>query len=417
MAHYPTIFISDVHLGTRGCRAELLTHFLRENSCDTLYLVGDIFDGWQIKRSWHWPSSQNEVVHQILKKARKGTRVVFIPGNHDEVMRSFPGIHFGGIEVKDQDTFTSRNGKKYLVTHGDQFDTVIAHAKWLAYLGDRAYGALIWLNPKINRLMRLWKQEYWSLSKWSKQQVKQAVSYIVKFEQLLSDDARSRGFDGVVCGHIHHAAIRDLDGIEYVNTGDWVESCTAIVEDPNGTLGIPPAQYDKLASDADGDIIPVLKARARKLFCGFPIQDNYFAYQAANRGYKTDGTGPVPPYLMAENFDALRSAEGRATVLNGSITDVLAQSTNGSKSVFILLDAQDWMSDGQLNALWSETNRTARSGARVLFRTGGRDDILPGRVAGNILNQWSYDAEASSNALATDRSAIYGGVHLYRKAG
>ncbi|MEO0905642.1 MAG: UDP-2,3-diacylglucosamine diphosphatase, partial [Pseudomonadota bacterium] len=151
-------------------------------------------------------------------------------------MRSFPGIHFGGIEVKDQDTFTSRNGKKYLVTHGDQFDTVIAHAKWLAYLGDRAYGALIWLNPKINRLLRLWKQEYWSLSKWSKQQVKQAVSYIGKFEQLLADDARGRGFDGVICGHIHHAAIRDLDGIVYVNTGDWVESCTAIVEDPNGIL-------------------------------------------------------------------------------------------------------------------------------------------------------------------------------------
>ncbi|MEL6640601.1 MAG: DUF3419 family protein [Pseudomonadota bacterium] len=182
-------------------------------------------------------------------------------------------------------------------------------------------------------------------------------------------------------------------------------------------LGIPPAQYDKLASDADGDIVPVLMARARKLFCGFPIQDNYFAWQAANRGYKSDGTGPVPPYLLAKNFDALRSAEGRATVFNRSITDVLAQSPNGSKSVFILLDAQDWMSDAQLNALWSEITRTARPGARVLFRTGGREDILPGRVARNILDEWDYDADASNTALATDRSAIYGGVHLYRKAG
>ncbi|GFE67371.1 DUF3419 family protein [Litoreibacter roseus] len=182
-------------------------------------------------------------------------------------------------------------------------------------------------------------------------------------------------------------------------------------------LGIPPAQYEKLASNADRDIVPVLKARTHKLFCGFPIQDNYFAWQAANRGYEADGAGPVPPYLVAENFDALRSAEGRATVLNRSITDTLAQCPNGSKSVFILLDAQDWMSDQQLNALWSEITRTARSGARVLFRTGGRDDILPGRVASNILDQWIYDAEASNTALATDRSAIYGGVHVYRKAG
>lgn len=181
-------------------------------------------------------------------------------------------------------------------------------------------------------------------------------------------------------------------------------------------LGIPPAQYDKLARDADGDIVPVLKARTRKLFCGFPIQGNYFAWQAANRGYNADGTGPMPPYLMAENFDVLRAAEGRAKVFNRSLTDVLAQAPNGSKSVFILLDAQDWMSDAQLNALWSEIDRTARSGARVLFRTGGRDDILPGRVASNILDQWIYDAEASNTALATDRSAIYGGVHLYRKA-
>jgi UDP-2,3-diacylglucosamine pyrophosphatase LpxH len=236
MTKYRAIFISDVHLGTRGCRAPLLADFLRRHDCDVLYLVGDIFDGWQIQRGWHWPDAHNEVVQCILGKAQKGTRVVFIPGNHDEVMRRFPGIHFGGIEVKDDDTFVTANGKRYLVTHGDQFDTVIANARWLAYLGDRVYATLIWLNPKINMLRRLWSRKYWSLSKWSKHQVKQAVNFIGKYEEVLSADARQRGFDGVICGHIHHAAIRQIGDIHYVNTGDWVESCTAIVEDMNGEL-------------------------------------------------------------------------------------------------------------------------------------------------------------------------------------
>lgn len=236
MTKYRAIFISDVHLGTRGCRAPLLADFLRRHDCDVLYLVGDIFDGWQIQRGWHWPDAHNEVVQRILGKAQKGTRVVFIPGNHDEVMRRFPGIHFGGIEVKDDDTFVTANGKRYLVTHGDQFDTVIANARWLAYLGDRVYATLIWLNPKINMLRRLWSRKYWSLSKWSKHQVKQAVNFIGKYEEVLSADARQRGFDGVICGHIHHAAVRQIGDIHYVNTGDWVESCTAIVEDMNGEL-------------------------------------------------------------------------------------------------------------------------------------------------------------------------------------
>ncbi len=181
-------------------------------------------------------------------------------------------------------------------------------------------------------------------------------------------------------------------------------------------LGIPPAQYDKLADDAGGDIIPVLKERTRKLFCDFPIAENYFAWQAANRAYKADGSGPVPPYLEPQNFEALRGAADRATVWNRSITDVLAQAPNQSKTVYILLDAQDWMTDAQLNALWEEITRTAKPGARVLFRTGGSDDILPGRVQAATLDQWSYDAEASQTAFTTDRSAIYGGVHLYRKS-
>lgn len=236
MATHRAIFISDVHLGTRGCRAELLVDFLKMYHSETLYLVGDILDTWQIKRGWHWPEAQNQVVQSILAKAQQGTRVVFIPGNHDETARNFPGIHFGGIEVKHHDTYVTAAGKRYLVTHGDQFDAVIANAAWLAHLGDHVYAALIWLNPKINRIRQLWTGKYWSLSKWTKQQVKQAANFIGKFEESLAEDARQRGYDGVICGHIHHAAIRNIGDIHYVNTGDWVESCTAIVEDETGAL-------------------------------------------------------------------------------------------------------------------------------------------------------------------------------------
>ncbi|MGR3369514.1 MAG: DUF3419 family protein [Sagittula sp.] len=180
-------------------------------------------------------------------------------------------------------------------------------------------------------------------------------------------------------------------------------------------LGIPPAQYDKLAADAGGDVIPVLRERTRKLFCDFPIGENYFAWQAATRAYKPEGDGPVPPYLEPQHFEALRAAAPRVAVWNRSITDVLAEAPAGSKSVYVLLDAQDWMSDAQLTALWEEITRTARPGARVLFRTGGAADILPGRVPQALLAQWGYDEAASATAFATDRSAIYGGVHLYRK--
>lgn len=181
-------------------------------------------------------------------------------------------------------------------------------------------------------------------------------------------------------------------------------------------LGIPPAQYDKLASDAGGDVLPVLKERTRKLFCDFPIAENYFAWQAAYRAYAPSGDGPIPPYLESQHFDTLKDVQDRAVILNRSITDVLAGAPRQSKSVYVLLDAQDWMTDAQLNALWDEITRTARHGARVLFRTGGAEDILPGRVKDAILDQWSYDTDASQTAFKTDRSAIYGGVHLYRKS-
>lgn len=182
-------------------------------------------------------------------------------------------------------------------------------------------------------------------------------------------------------------------------------------------LGIPPAQYDKLAADGGGDIIPVLRARTRKLFCDFPIRENYFAWQAANRGYAELGEGPVPPYLEARHFDIVKANASKVEILNRSITDLLAETPSGAKDAYILLDAQDWMNGVQLNALWSEITRTARPGARVLFRTGGVPDILPGRVADEILSRWRRDAQASDIATTADRSAIYGAVHLYRFEG
>ena len=231
-----TIFLSDIHLGTRGCQAKLLIDFLKSHDAETIYLVGDIFDGWRLRRGWHWPEGHNEVVQAILEKSRQGARIIYIPGNHDEVMRGYFGIHFGGVEVKHQDEFVSARGERFLVIHGDEFDTVVANARWLALLGDRAYVFLIWLNPKFNAIRRLWTGRYWSLSKWCKQQVKQAVNFIGKFEETLAERARQQNYDGVICGHIHHACIRNIDEIQYVNTGDWVESCTAIIEDHDGNL-------------------------------------------------------------------------------------------------------------------------------------------------------------------------------------
>jgi len=235
--HFRTLFLSDIHLGTRGCRADLLVPFLRQHEAGTIYLIGDIFDGWALsKRGWHWPQEHNNVVQTLLDKARRGTRIIFVPGNHDEVMRQYLGTHFGGIEVMQTADFTGLNGKRYLVTHGDQFDAVVMNAKWLAHNGDTVYDFLLWLNPKINRVRSLWSGRYWSLSKWAKQQVKGAVNFIGQYEHVLSEEAKRGGYDGVICGHIHHANIRKIKDIDYINTGDWVESCTAIVEHATGAI-------------------------------------------------------------------------------------------------------------------------------------------------------------------------------------
>jgi UDP-2,3-diacylglucosamine pyrophosphatase LpxH len=236
--HYRTVWISDLHLGTPGCQAQALLGFLRITSCDRLYLVGDIIDGWQLRRQWHWPHAHNDVVQKLLRKARKGTRVVFIPGNHDEFARRFVGNVFGGIEVQDEVIHTTADHRKLWIIHGDRFDGVIQCAPWLAHAGDRLYGIALRLNHWLNSARARLGFGYWSLSKYLKLKVKRAVSYIDDFERAVSREARARGLDGVVCGHIHHAGLRTIDGILYANDGDWVESLTALVEHADGRLEI-----------------------------------------------------------------------------------------------------------------------------------------------------------------------------------
>ncbi|MCW5773033.1 MAG: UDP-2,3-diacylglucosamine diphosphatase [Rhodospirillaceae bacterium] len=237
-SRYRAIWISDIHLGTRGCKAEFLLDFLRRTESETLYLVGDIVDGWRLKRSWYWPQFHNDVVQKLLRKARKGTRVVYIPGNHDELLRRFLEINIGQIEVMAEAIHTTADGRKLLVLHGDEFDAVVRYARWLAFLGDWAYNFALSANHWINVLRRALGLNYWSLSAYLKQRVKNAVEYISRFEQAVSEAAAKRGVDGVVCGHIHHAEIRQIAGITYCNDGDWVESCTALVEHADGRLEI-----------------------------------------------------------------------------------------------------------------------------------------------------------------------------------
>ena len=235
---FRTLFISDVHLGARGCQAERLLDFLRVHEADTIYLVGDIVDGWQLRSTWYWPQAHNDVVQKLLRKARKGTRVIYVPGNHDEFLRDYYGTHFGGIEVADTAIHEGADGKRYLVIHGDHFDLVVTQARWLALLGSKAYDWAILLNRVFNAIRRRLGFPYWSLSQWLKLKVKNAVSYIGEFEKTLVAEARRRGAEGVICGHIHHAAIHEKFGVRYLNCGDWVESCTAIAEHADGRFEI-----------------------------------------------------------------------------------------------------------------------------------------------------------------------------------
>ena len=235
---FRTLWISDLHLGTPGCQAGALLHFLRHVECETLFLVGDIIDGWQLRRSWYWPQAHNDVIQKILRKARKGTRVIFVPGNHDEFARKYLGNNFGGVEVAEEWIHTLADGRRLWVTHGDYFDAVVQCAKWLAYVGDWAYELTLKVNSRLNSLRGRFGLPYWSLSKYLKLKVKRAVSYVGDFEEAVARRARELGVQGVVCGHIHHAEMRDIGGVLYCNDGDWVESLTALAEHADGRLEI-----------------------------------------------------------------------------------------------------------------------------------------------------------------------------------
>ena len=236
ITHYRTIWISDVHLGAKACKAEYLLDFLKHSESETLYLVGDIADGWRLKRHWHWPQTHNDVIQKLLRKGRKGTRVIYLPGNHDEFARQFIGESFGSIEVHDDYIHDAADGRRYLVMHGDRFDVVVKHAKWLAHIGDKAYVALLAANTILNAFRRRIGLRYWSLSAYLKHKTKKAVEYVGRYERVVGDEARRRGVDGVVCGHIHTAELKDISGVVYANDGDWVESCTALVEHHSGQL-------------------------------------------------------------------------------------------------------------------------------------------------------------------------------------
>jgi len=231
-----TLFLSDIHLGSKGCQADQLLDFLRYYDADIIYLVGDIVDGWQLKSGWYWPQSHNDVVQKLLRKARKGARMIYIPGNHDEFLRDYYGTHLGGIEVVEDAIHVAADGTPYLVIHGDIFDIVIRHARWLALMGDKAYDFAIWINTYFNAIRRSLGLTYWSLSQWAKLKVKNAVNFIGAFETALAGEARRRGVSGVICGHIHHAVVRRQGGFCYINCGDWIESCTAVLEHFDGSF-------------------------------------------------------------------------------------------------------------------------------------------------------------------------------------
>jgi UDP-2,3-diacylglucosamine pyrophosphatase LpxH len=234
LRRYRALFLSDIHLGTKNCQADLLLDFLARHDAPTIYLVGDIVDFWRIKRGAHWPQAHNDVVQALLRRVRQGTRIVYLPGNHDEVLRAYCGQTFGGIEVEDTTVHLAADGRRVLVMHGDRFDVVVHYAKWLALLGDWAYTAAIWSNGYLNWVRRRAGLQYWSLSAFLKRKVKQAVNFIGEFENALVAEARRQNADVVVCGHIHHLAKREVDGVLYLNTGDWVESGTAIGETEDG---------------------------------------------------------------------------------------------------------------------------------------------------------------------------------------
>lgn len=237
MPNVRSVFLSDIHLGTRACQADRLLEFLREHPSDQLFLIGDIVDFWAMSRSIHWSAAQNTVIQKILRRARHGGRVMFIPGNHDEALREYVGVAFGDIEVVDEFVHETADGRRFLLIHGDEFDQVTRYHRWVAVLGDMAYNGLVRVNGWLSWTRRqLGRPGYWSLAGYAKRKVKRALEFIFDFEHSVIHNVRERGLDGVICGHIHWAAMKEVDGLTYINCGDWVDSCTAIIEHHDGRL-------------------------------------------------------------------------------------------------------------------------------------------------------------------------------------
>lgn len=233
---YRTVWISDVHLGTRGCNAMYLLDFLRSVQCERLCLVGDIIDLWVMRRGLYWPQSHNNVVRTVLGKAKRGTEVIYIPGNHDELLRSYAGKSFGAVKIRRRAVHRTADGRRLLVQHGDEFDSVVQYSPLVALLGSRAYGALLRLNRVVNYARRRLGFPYWSLAGAIKHKVKNAVCFVSHFENAVADAAAGAGVDGLICGHIHRAEISTIGAVQYLNCGDWVESCTALVEHHDGRI-------------------------------------------------------------------------------------------------------------------------------------------------------------------------------------
>lgn len=233
---YRSVWISDVHLCTRDCQSEALYDFLDSLHCDYLYLVGDIVDIWALRKKWYWPAQYNDVIHKLLKRSRKGAKIIFIPGNHDDFFRDFIGYQFGDVEVVQNTVHVTADNRRFLVLHGDEFDTVVQYHGWLSHLGSSIYAYLVVINRMVNAVRRWFGWPYWSLSGAIKRRVKQAVKFMTRFEELLTKEGKRQDVDGVICGHIHQPGMREVEGVLYINTGDWVENCTALVEDESGAL-------------------------------------------------------------------------------------------------------------------------------------------------------------------------------------
>jgi UDP-2,3-diacylglucosamine pyrophosphatase LpxH len=290
MVRYRALFISDLHLGTRAAQADSFLDFLRHHDAPIIYLVGDIIDFWRVKRGPIWLQSHNDVLQKLLRKVRKGSHIVYIPGNHDEAMRDYCGMHFGGIEIRRDVVHRAADGRRYLVMHGDEFDVVVRYAKWLAFLGDRSYEFALWCNTPLNWLRRKFGFGYWSLSAYLKLRVKSAVNFIGAFEHALAEEAVRRDVDGVICGHIHHAADRLIDGVRYLNCGDWVESCTALAEDMNGRIHLI-RWHDSIVTRPVLTLRPVAPAPALAALDDFGLDaDDAQAALPVERARKHDAT-------------------------------------------------------------------------------------------------------------------------------